>query len=791
MAFWVDDIADQIDRAFQDKDRPIIVRDEKTASGRVHVGSLRGLVIHGVIAEALNQRGRNTTFFYEINDVDPMDGMPVYLDAEAYAPYMGKPLRDVPAPDANGRPTPGIPTATHNFARTYGNEYIDVIKKLGFTPENNTQIIWASDSYDAGQYNEWIMKACAHPEKIREIYQRISGSEKAEEWFPLQIVCEQCGKVGPTTVTAFDGKEATYRCELDKVKWAIGCGYQGKVAPFNGRGKLPWKVEWAVKWAGFPRPDGGCGVDVEGSGKDHNAAGGSHDVSEAISREVLELEPPFNIPYEFFLFGGAKMSASKGLGATAKGVSDMLPPELLRFLMVRTKPNQPIDFNIDGDTIPRLYDNHDECAAIYFDKANETPDLGQAFHYAQLDSQHMGSRFFPRFSQVAFTVQIPHLDVMKEVERLKGAPLTPADREEAQERSEYAKVWLEEFADDRAKFEIQTEMPDLAHDLTDDQKAFLHTIAEFLRANATLTGEALHTQIHELRKASPLEARDAFGAIYATLLGKSSGPQAGWFLEALERGFVIERFEAAARLPRREKPSLTDAVAPVNAPLIIIRKEVRERFPGIKLGFNTLKGITIAKSHPDIAALQAELWKDLNFEDLKTNSPRLEAFRDIYRGFGVKPSQNKPSPVALVSRLANGKPLPNINVAVDIYNAVAVKHQLAIGLFDLDKLTLPIELKFAEGGELFHPLTGDKPGPLMPGELCYFDASGIVMARDFNYLDSDLAKVTESTTNILLNVDGNQACTVEDVRACLVELETLLQKYCGGTLGEQVTVDAA
>ncbi|PIQ78564.1 hypothetical protein COV82_00140, partial [Candidatus Peregrinibacteria bacterium CG11_big_fil_rev_8_21_14_0_20_46_8] len=225
--------------------------------------------------------------------------------------------------------------------------------------------------------------------------------------------------------------------------------------------------------------------------------------------------------------------------------------------------------------------------------------------------------------------------------------------------------------------------------------------------------------------------------------------------------------------------------------LCIIKKAVREKFPGIKLGFNTLRGVKIQKTHPDFAALQQELWQGLDFEGLKKNSARLEAFREIYRGFGVKPSKNKPSPVALISRLANGKELPNINLAVDIYNALAVKHQLAIGLFNLDKIQTPIELRFAQGGEPFQGLGEDKPGPLNPGELCYFDAAGLVMARDFNHLDSELTKVDEHTTNILINVDGNGAVSLKEVEACLDELETLLVKYLGGELGKRSLVDAA
>ena len=58
-----------------------MIRDEKTASGRVHVGSMRALALHAAIAERLGEANIPHTFKYEINDMDTMDGLPVYLDA--------------------------------------------------------------------------------------------------------------------------------------------------------------------------------------------------------------------------------------------------------------------------------------------------------------------------------------------------------------------------------------------------------------------------------------------------------------------------------------------------------------------------------------------------------------------------------------------------------------------------------------------------------------------------------------------------------------------------------------
>lgn len=536
--FWADQIVADIEKAFPGQ-KKFIVRDEKTPSGRVHVGSLRGVVIHAIITQALCEKGYDAKFYFEINDADPMDGLPGNL-SNKFKKYMGRPLKDVPQPDEKGEPdeTSFQKNPSKNFANFYADEFIEVIKSLGFNPVFHKN----SDLYAQGKYDEWIDTVLASPEQIREVYKQVSGSEKNEEWNPLQIICEHCGKVGTTTVVGSSGKQSakkvTYECDPNKVKWAEGCGYKGEISPYKGRGKLPWKVEWAVKWQIWP-------VDIEGAGKDHSAAGGSHEVAEKLTKEVLRRATPFYFPYEFFTFGGAKMSSSKGLGASAKEVANTIPPELLRFLQVRTWPHQTIDFDPSGQTMPRLYDRHDEAAEAYFNRSKlenvSLNDLKRAYHFSQPDPTKIQDHFFPRFSRVAFILQIPSLDFWEEMEKLKGSPLTKLDKKEAEERKKYAEVWLEKYADEQSRFTVQNNLPQAAQALSDDQKNFLRSIADLLEAK-NWHGEELHAAIHDLRKKSPLQAKEAFAAIYLALLGKDSGPQAGWFLEALDKKSVIQRF---------------------------------------------------------------------------------------------------------------------------------------------------------------------------------------------------------------------------------------------------------
>jgi lysyl-tRNA synthetase class 1 len=164
---------------------------------------------------------------------------------------------------------------------------------------------------------------------------------RSEHWHPFQVVCEQCGRIGTTEVTSYDGKEVEYACRPNLVKWAKGCGNRGKMSPFDGRGKLPWKLEWVAKWQAL-------GITIEGAGKDHTTKGGSRDVAGACFEQIFGGVPPLNIPYEFFLVGGAKMSSSKGIGASGARHGDLPPARDLPVPdALRTQPKSIVDFRLE------------------------------------------------------------------------------------------------------------------------------------------------------------------------------------------------------------------------------------------------------------------------------------------------------------------------------------------------------------------------------------------------------------------------------------------------------------
>lgn len=515
MSFWADEAVEEI---LLRKDKKYLLTDYKTPSGKIHVGALRGVVVHDVLYRGLLENNQEAEYWYGFDDLDPIDGLSQELQ-ENYGKHMGEPLCNVASPEAG-----------KNFAQFFADPFIKVFKSLGV----NAKIIWGSELYRNGTYNKAIEIVLSNAEKIRQIYKEVSGGEKPGDWYPLQVICPKCGKIGTTKVIGWDGKFAKFRCEENLVEWAKGCGEEGEISPFDGNGKMPYKVETAAKWFTF-------GTSLELGGKDHYTKGGTFDIARKIAKEIFETNPVYGFGYEWFLIGGKKMSSSKGIGSSAEDIAAILPPEILRFLMVRTKAKRAIEFDVQGDTIPLLYDEYDRCAEEYL--KNSESDLKRAFYYSEIDIEKEKPKYLLRFSKIANFLQMPRMDILEYASEEKKSELSEPEKQEIENRIEIAKKWLASYAPESAKFTIQDELPSAAKDLSTVQKEFLNKIADAISSQEKLTGEALHEKIHEIKAELNIPPRDAFCAIYLTFLGKDSGPQAGWLLASLDKNFVINRLK--------------------------------------------------------------------------------------------------------------------------------------------------------------------------------------------------------------------------------------------------------
>jgi lysyl-tRNA synthetase, class I len=154
---------------------PQIVNDSKSPSGTVHVGSLRGVVLHDAIHRAILGAGLSSKFLYGVDDMDAMDSQ-AKLTPDAVDKYMGAPLSRVPAPEGS--------TAA-NYARHFvGEIFFKTFEPLGITPE----FYWVSELYAAGKMDPYVKLALDRADRVRELYSRVSHVERSSEWLPIQVI---------------------------------------------------------------------------------------------------------------------------------------------------------------------------------------------------------------------------------------------------------------------------------------------------------------------------------------------------------------------------------------------------------------------------------------------------------------------------------------------------------------------------------------------------------------------------------------------------------------------------
>jgi len=215
----------------------------------------------------------------------------------------------------------------------------------------------------------------------------------------------------------------------------------------------------------------------------------------------------------------------------------------------------------------------------------------------------------------------------------------------------------------------------------------------------------------------------------------------------------------------------------------IIKPDIFSKYPELRVGVVVGKGLEIKKTDGYLRGLIKE-----NIEKFLNNlsgsnlldQPNISAWRETYKSFGVKPKKYKPTAEALLRRVINDHPLPNINTAVDAYLAVELLYLLPIGGYDLSKITGDIVLRISDGNEIFYPLGGAEPEYTKVGEVIYADNKS-VLTRKWNYKDADHTKITEQSRDIILATEAAyKIIKDDDIKGTVEKIVEYESKFCGG-----------
>ena len=258
------------------------------------------------------------------DDMDGLRKVPSNLPAQQMLEqHLGCPLSSIPDP-----------FGTHkSFAAHNNNKLCQFLDSFGFSYKLKS----ATDLYKGGVYNPTLKKVLAHHNEIAKIVAADLGEERRKNYSPFLPIHQ--GKVLQAKVVETDTTNNTI------VFIHPHTNKQIRTSILDGKAKLQWKVDWAMRWAHF-------GVGYEMAGKDLID---SVRVSSKIAR-VLGAKPPQNFIYELFLDEkGEKISKSSGNGITIEKWLRYAPKESLAyFLYHHPKRAKRLYF----DVIPKATDGY-------------------------------------------------------------------------------------------------------------------------------------------------------------------------------------------------------------------------------------------------------------------------------------------------------------------------------------------------------------------------------------------------------------------------------------------------
>jgi len=505
-------------------------------SGPIHIGNLRDLATIAFVGRALEDRGRRVRLIHSWDDYDRLrkiprpkaagsTGLPHWLEEralkmqipESFEEHLGRPLASVPDPLGE------YPSYADRFEREFENALAELGLKI--------EILRQSRLYPSGVYRDAIIESVASRELIYDIIASFRTQAPTEEerkaFLPVTVYCSACNR-DTTKASLVSGSETVLRvvCAM--------CGHEESLDLRDAANvKLPWKVDWAMRW----RHEG---VVFEPFGKDHATAGGSYEVSSEISRRVFGAEPPMPQPYEFIGIKGltGKMSGSTGLLLTPSDLLEIYQPEVALWMYARVAPMKVFDVAVD-DQVLRMYDEFDR--ALAGDPQMET-DV-RSLEIAKTRDREPRPVPFRQLTGFCGIVQ-GNSDALETIFAKMGTPFVKADFEE---RLHKAEMWLERFVPQNRVVIRSARNDEVWSSLNAGERSWIRSLVEWLDRTESFSIEDATEAVYEIPKSPEQTDKEQsaaqkrfFQIVYALVFGTARGPRLGTFLAVVPKERFVE-----------------------------------------------------------------------------------------------------------------------------------------------------------------------------------------------------------------------------------------------------------
>lgn len=501
-------------------DEPVLFQTGYGPSGLPHIGTFAEVARTQFVMEAFKKLhpDQKIELIVFSDDMDGLRNLPENIpNHDLLREHLGAPLTTIPDPYQKENSFAGYMNAKlQHFLDYYGFNY---------------RFISSTDAYKNGMFNDGLEKVMDNYETIHKLFTKTIAQDKRDSWSPFFPICEKCGKIYTTTVTDLHpaSYELSYSCNKDEDNYS-SCGHTGRVSIKDGRVKVGWKVDWALRWFTL-------GINYEMHGKDLMD---SATLSSKICR-VLGGTAPTTYKYELFLDeNGAKISKKIGNGVSMEEWQTYSPLGALLYLLLE-KPNKarkmglPIMSRIVDTYLKALRsdDQEDQDSQLWY--------IDQLLHHhdaSGLDKSVLSNSdtSYSLLVNVASALGNNDAELLYDYAQRYDAGVAQNEQ------------FFRELCDKVVAFVQHYESKQVETPPTINQELMhllpkLRAGLEPLMTGTTASGEELQTMLFTIAKENGVEPREWFGFLYATLLNKSQGPRLGSFFAMLGWDRVSEMID--------------------------------------------------------------------------------------------------------------------------------------------------------------------------------------------------------------------------------------------------------
>jgi len=481
----------KVRKNFIGKKGKIVLQTGYGPSGLPHIGTFGEVARTTMIVNALNHL---TDLPKEIITFsDDMDGLRKVPDnvpkKEVLNNNLHKPLTSVPDP-------------FEKFS-SFGEHNNEMLKKFLNEFKFNYNFKSSTELYKSGFFNPTLELILEKYQPIMEIVLPTLGKERQKTYSPFLPICPDTGIVLEIPVLEINKKKSIIIFDND--------GKKLETSILNGKCKLQWKVDWAMRWYALD-------VDFEMYGKDLIE-------SSILSAKIIKLlgkNNPCGFAYELFLDEkGEKISKSKGNGITIDQWLQYASPESLSLFMYQNPKRAK---KLYKEIVPKAVDEYLD----FIEKGKTQNELQLLMNpvWHVHNGKIPGEETIMTFSMLLNLVETSNADskelLWKFVKKYKK-DISEKNYPIFDNLIDYAIKYFNDVIKQQKKYKKPN---------TDEKKALEALIKTLENCNDKMLPEDIQTLIYSTGKENGYaeNLRDWFKLIYEVVFGDENGPRMGFFI---------------------------------------------------------------------------------------------------------------------------------------------------------------------------------------------------------------------------------------------------------------------